>query len=112
MDLKDCQHLNAESMRRFIQHLKLDVHVTVLNVFKTKSVMVFFEITIDLWYCLQPHPAIQLLALSRPDRFLDMDPPNTILAIAGPGRYSSFARVTDSTGNAPGKIFQDIRIFL
>lgn len=84
VDLNEGEHLSAVSMGRFIQGLKLDNYIKVLNVFQTKSLLVIFEVTTDLWYCLQPHPAIQLLALTRPERLRDIpvDPPDTILASA------------------------------
>lgn len=69
--LREGQHLSTETMWRYIDRLKIYKYHKALDVFKT---------TIDLWYCLQPHPAIQLLILSQPKKLRKIDHPDTILA--------------------------------
>lgn len=104
MDVKDGQHTSKELMRRFIDHLKLDRQIRVVDVFQTDSALAIFETTIDLWYCLQPHPAIRLLALSRPDELRKIDPPNTLLATEAqdiPGFDGSQTVLAMRQGNAP-----------
>lgn len=107
VDLEEGQQLSAGLMRRFIQRQKLDKYIKVLDVFQTKSVFAIFEVTIDLWYCLQPHPAIQLLALKRPERLRDIDPPDTVLATAVqqdlPASHDSQTTLVMRSGNVPKK---------
>lgn len=107
VDLEEGQRLSSDSMRRFIQHLKLDNYVQVLNVFQTKSTLAIFEVTIDLWYCLQPHPAIQLLALSRPERLPEIVSPDITVATAVqqdiPASHGSQATLVMRSGNVPKK---------
>lgn len=82
VNLESNEQLSKYQLRQAIEGFKSQIrgHVQVSNVFQTKSALVIFETTTDLWYCLQPHPAIELLALERPESPRKIEPPNTILA--------------------------------
>lgn len=91
VNLESNEQLSKYQVRKAIENSKRNLrdHVRVSNVFQTKSALAIFETTIDLWYCLQPHPAIELLALERPETLRKIEPPNTILAHDVPAYDSS-----------------------